>query len=431
MTINKPVRTALDVYQSGYRNRHMMGYWVTESREFFLALREAICSEVEHKGYCTLIDQLLEHPPQKLDIVVCAVFLDLCCGYPNRLADVRRGSGYREYMPHVNIRWSTCSYMGYQYTAFDEKVADKIRRARNMVRAGHLRYLESLTEKSKAKEDTAVPTANPAEAEHQLQQAHAQAEQILAQAQLEAERINQSAQTAAENILAQAQAKAEESAKDRADKLVSRYIRQAQQEMKQECDASMADYLNETLRDARTLESIHGEMCDKTNDLQARWIKALDNTLEQLNAAKADFYQHLCQWQVALYPREVKPLAERYLELYRIINVDKLLREEVVFQSNTPQGEPAPDTVAGLHKLNKTLTTFLRRFEGALDGLGLYAYYPEAGQPYDDIWHMPEDEEEEYDGKTVRSCVLPGIAKRASDGGEDDVIIPAVVRMNA
>lgn len=431
MAINKPARTALEVYQSGYRNRHMMGYVTLESREFFATLRDAICNEMERNGYCTLIDRLLEHPPRRLDVVVGAVFLDLYCGYPNKLVDVRNGSGYRDYMPHVNIRWSACSYMEYQYTMFDEQIADKIRKARDLLRKGHQSYVKSLTEAPKTQKIPVTPVPNPAEQEHLLQQAKVQAEQIIAQAQLEAERINQSAQSAAQDLLEESKSKAQTQAKEQADKLVNRYLTQAQQELKQESEADMAAYLKEQLSNARTLERIHGEMCDKTNALQANWIKALDSTLEQLNAAKADFYQHLNQWQVALYPRELKPLAERYLELYRILNVDKLLREEVLFQSDTSQAEPAPGTMEGLRKLNKNLTTFLRRFEAALDGLGMYVYYPAAGQQYDDIWHMPEDEDEEYYGKTIQSCILPGIAKKASDGGEDDVVIPAVVRLNA
>ena len=214
------------------------------------------------------------------------------------------------------------------------------------------------------------------------------------------------------------------------DKLVQKYLAQAQREMRQACDADMEARLQETLSQARTLETIHGEMCDKTNALQANWIKALENTVEQLNAAKADFYQHLSRWQEALYPREVKNLAERYLELYRMLNVDKLLREEVVFQADQPQAEPSPKTVEGLHQLNKTLTKFLRRFEAALDGLGLYAYSPRPGERFDEMRHMPEDEKEDWEGKTVQYCIQPGIAKKSSDGGEDDVIIPAEVKLN-
>ena len=270
----------------------------------------------------------------------------------------------------------------------------------------------------------------PALREQLRQEAETQAAQIVENAKQEAERINQSAQTAADAILAEAQAKAENGAKERADKLVQKYLAQAQREMRQACDAEMEVRLQKTLSQARTLETIHGEMCDKTNTLQANWIKALDNTLEQLNAVKTDFYQHLSQWQKALYPREVKALAECYLELYRMLNVDKLLREEVVFQADQPQTEPSPKTVEGLHKLNKTLTTFLRHFEAALGGLGLYAYYPQPGELFDEMRHTPEDEDAVCEGKTIQFCIQPGIAKKSSDGGEDDVVIPAEVRLN-
>ena len=156
----------------------------------------------------------------------------------------------------------------------------------------------------------------------------------------------------------------------------------------------------------------------------------MDNTLEQLNAVKADFYQHLSQWQKALYPRKGKALADCYLELYRILNVEKLLREEVVFQADQPQAGPSPKTVEGLHKLNKTLTKFLRHFEAALDGLGLYAYFPQPGELFDEMRHTPEDEDAVCEGKTIQFCIQPGIAKKSSDGGEDDVVIPAEVRLN-
>ena len=323
--------------------------------------------------------------------------------------------------------------MGKQYGILGSRGVKDIQRARDAVREGHLRYLKTLTEAQptqKPQEIPITPAPDSKEEERLLQEAKNQAAQIVENAKLEAERINQSAQTAADAILAEAQAKTENSAKERADKLVQKYLAQAQREMRQACDAEMEVRLQETLSQARTLETIHGEMCDKTNTLQANWIKVLDNTLEQLNAVKTDFYQHLSQWQKALYPREVKALAECYLELYRMLNVDKLLREEVVFQADRPQTEPSPKTVEGLHKLNKTLTTFLRHFEAALDGLGLYAYYPQPGELFDEMRHTPEDEDAVCEGKTIQFCIQPGIAKKSSDGGEDDVVIPAEVRLN-
>lgn len=432
MTTKKPLRTALEVYRSGYQNQYVLGVYVLASQTFFQELRNAVCYELEHYGFCSLVDELLKEPPEYMDKVAYAVFCDLAVGYPSdQLTDVRNS----DYLPYLNppVRWSACSAMGKQYGILGSRGVKDIQRARDAVREGHLRYLKTLTEAQptqKPQEIPITPAPDPKEEERLLQEAKNQAAQIVENAKLEAERINQSAQTAADAILAEAQAKTENSAKERADKLVQKYLAQAQREMRQTCDAEMEVRLQETLRQARTLETIHGEMCDKTNTLQANWIKALDNTLEQLNAVKTDFYQHLSQWQKALYPREVKALAECYLELYRMLNVDKLLREEVVFQADQPQTEPSPKTVEGLHKLNKTLTTFLRHFEAALDGLGLYAYYPQPGELFDEMRHTPEDEDAVCEGKTIQFCIQPGIAKKSSDGGEDDVVIPAEVRLN-
>ena len=431
MTTKKPLRTALEVYRSGYQNQYVLGayvlgVYVLASQTFFQELRNAVCYELEHYGFCSLLDELLKEPPEYMDKVAYAVFCDLAVGYPSgQLTDVRNS----DYLPYLNppVRWSACSAMGKQYGILGSRGVKDIQRARDAVREGHLRYLKTLTEAQptqKPQEIPITPAPDPKEEERLLQEAKNQAAQIVENAKLEAERINQSAQTAADAILAEAQAKTENSAKERADKLVQKYLEQAQREMRQACDAEMEVRLQETLRQARTLETIHGEMCDKTNTLQANWIKAL------LNAVKTDFYQHLSQWQKALYPREVKALAECYLELYRMLNVDKLLREEVVFQADQPQTEPSPKTVEGLHKLNKTLTTFLRHFEAALDGLGLYAYYPQPGELFDEMRHTPEDEDAVCEGKTIQFCIQPGIAKKSSDGGEDDVVIPAEVRLN-
>ena len=64
MTTRKPPRTALEVYQAGYQNQRMRwGGYMLASRDFFQELRQAICYELEHDGFCTLVDDLLEHPP--------------------------------------------------------------------------------------------------------------------------------------------------------------------------------------------------------------------------------------------------------------------------------------------------------------------------------------------------------------------------------
>lgn len=91
MTTKKPLRTALEVYHAGYQNQHMWGGYVLASRNFFVELREAICYELEHYGFCPLVDELLEKPPAYIDKVAYAVFCDLTVGYPSgQLVDTER-----------------------------------------------------------------------------------------------------------------------------------------------------------------------------------------------------------------------------------------------------------------------------------------------------------------------------------------------------
>ena len=56
----------------------------------------------------------------------------------------------------------------------------------------------------------------------------------------------------------------------------------------------------------------------------------------------------------------------------------------------------------------------------------MYVYYPEAGEMYDALWHLPENEAECTGGHVV-TCVVPGVAKKAAYQADDEVVLPAVV----
>ena len=59
--------------------------------------------------------------------------------------------------------------------------------------------------------------------------------------------------------------------------------------------------------------------------------------------------------------------------------------------------------------------------------MGLYVYYPKTGDTFDDMWHICEDEPVNCEGKKISQYIIPGIAKKANDDSEDDVIIRATV----
>lgn len=443
MTNNEEKRaSAMEIYRNGYQSFFGGGNKI-DSKSFFTELRNAVIYEIETTGYCELVDKILEQSTERLDIVVYAALEDINKGYENNmLTDVEKDPLYKEFIPHVRkIRWSECELNRIWVSI--EEVYKSIHRARKIVRLHHVHTSEMEREATINIDKKNIEV---------IERAKEQAEKIISSAEVEAKRITNDANAEAIRIIEEAKVrakeiddsvtkKASEKAKDKAEKLVSRYLTEEQKSYKLELNDEMRKFTDAYIENSNRAMTVHTEMCDATNAVQARWIQALDDTISKMSDVKSEFYSHLHDWQVSLFPKEIKPLAERFLELYRIINVDKMLREEILLKSlsdemsddltnsRVDKNNDLEIRIMGLQKLNKTLTTFLRRFELSLNGLDLYVFYPNPGDEFDETWHILDDEDEEYEGKYIKECIVPGIAKKANDDYGDDVLIPAVVKV--
>ena len=444
MTNNEEKRaSALEIYQSGYQSIFGSGSKI-DSKSFFIELRDAVIYEIETTGYCELVNKILEQGTGGLDIVACAALVDIKKGFEdNMLTDVEKDPQYKEYVPHlrVRLRWSKCEFGRMNVSI--QQVYEDVKGAREILQLHHIHTI-----KMERKTSINTDKKNIEVVEH----ANEQAEKIISNAEVEAKRITNDANAEAIRIIEEAKVRAKEiddsvtkeaseKAKDKAEKLVSRYLTEEQKSYKLELNDEMRKFTDAYIENSNRAMTVHTEMCDATNAVQARWIQALDDTISKMSDVKSEFYSHLHNWQVSLFPKEIKPLAERFLELYRIINVDKMLREEILLKSLSDEmSDDLTDSrvdknndleirIAGLQKLNKTLTTFLRRFELSLNGLDLYVFYPNPGDEFDETWHILDDEDEEYEGKYIKECIVPGIAKKANDDYGDDVLIPAVVKL--
>ena len=454
--------TAMDIYRNGYRNG-FISRGTPESKKFFIRLRATIINELETMGFSELIDYLIESGKSNIDIIVFAVAADIAKGYSaNTLTDVESDNEWSVYIPYVpkgktsQFKWEEAESFNYLVQPMTNSVYENLYLARQTVRNVHAEHVES---RSSVGNGDIHPTTKR-ESEEILEKARLKATSIIDEAKKEADRILENAQNAAKTIMVNATEQAQSASAESASQLITQYIADDQKRYKRELNDEMVSFSQLIIDNSKRTASFHSEMCDSTNAFQAEWVRALDDTLERINTIKAEFYSHLHDWQVSLYPSEIRPLAERYLELYRIINVDKLLREEVVFRNNAEQlprtqsemksdlgntpdestaqenaisdvenRVPLDSTISGLQRLNKTLSTFLRRFEASLNGLDLYVYYPKAGDEFDEVWHVPEDEDIEYFGRVITECLVPGIAKKANDDQGDDVLIRAVVRV--
>ncbi|MGO5179809.1 hypothetical protein [Catenibacterium mitsuokai] len=444
MTNNEEKRaSALEIYQSGYQSIFGSGSKI-DSKSFFIELRDAVIYEIETTGYCELVNKILEQGTGGLDIVACAALVDIKKGFEdNMLTDVEKDPKYKEYVPHlrVRLRWSKCEFGRMNVSI--QQVYEDVKGTREILQLHHIHTIkmERKTSINTDKKNIEV-----------VERANEQAEKIISNAEVEAKRITNDANAEAIRIIEEAKVRAKEiddsvtkeaseKAKDKAEKLVSRYLTEEQKSYKLELNDEMRKFTDAYIENSNRAMTVHTEMCDATNAVQARWIQALDDTISKMSDVKSEFYSHLHNWQVSLFPKEIKPLAERFLELYRIINVDKMLREEILLKSLSDEmSDDLTDSrvdknndleirIAGLQKLNKTLTTFLRRFELSLNGLDLYVFYPNPGDEFDETWHILDDEDEEYEGKYIKECIVPGIAKKANDDYGDDVLIPAVVKV--
>lgn len=444
--------TALEIYKNGYRDR-FYSKETPQSKIFFIKLRSAIVRELETMGFCELLDYILDSRKGLIDLVVFSAFADIESGYEKqKMTDVENDPKYYEYIPHVKgsrmtaLRWSDCNGRDERCITLNEGTLEIFRKARQIVRAKHLKKIECDIHTA---HNGVVDSVNneQKEANQIVEDAKRKAERIINESKREAERITECAKASASTIINEANSEANKKAGKFADKLIASYLASEQKQFKDDLNEELSKHSATILEASKRTATTHAEMCDATNALQVKWVHALDDALAQMTAIKAEFYAHLHNWQVSLFPSEIKPLAERYLELYRIINVDKLVREAILLQKETyadsiqtgnsdgsesateSREESLSTVITGLQKLNKTLTTFLRRFEVALNGLDLYVFYPNVGDEFDDMWHIPDDEEEEYYGKRIKECVVPGIAKKANDDCGDDVLIPAVVKV--
>lgn len=442
--------TALGIYQNGYQS-NFWGGSRSDSKRFFVELRNAVIYEMKTTGHCELVDKILGQGIERLDVVAYAALVDINNGFENNtLTDVEKDPRYEDFVPHVSnnmgrkIRWSDCE-PNKAFMRIND-VYEIIHNTREILRMHYVHTSEAengavtSTEKIKKKNGAVVEHSNE-QAEMIISKAKAKAERITNDANAEAVRMIEEAKARAKEIDDSVTKQVTEAAKNKAEQLVSRYLTNEQKSYKSELNDEMRKFTDAYIENSSRAMTVHTEMCDATNAVQARWIQALDETISKMTDVKSEFYSHLHDWQVSLFPKEIKPLAERFLELYRIINVDKLLREEILFKplsgemsnnltdNNVDENDDSEIRIAGLQKLNKTLTTFLRRFELSLNGLDLYVFYPNPGDEFDETWHIPDDEDEEYEGKRIKECVVPGIAKKANDDLGDDVLIPAVVKV--
>lgn len=445
---------ALTMYRNGYIGfRREINL---DAKTYYENLYELVIREYKTQGFCKLVNTIIDERFGVEAITYRSLedALNILKGN-----DKKSYGKYAEMIGNRFVTWNDWQRYSQQTGTgkifeYNEEIRKTLLELQMVGQSFHLSWLNN-GKLSEEKQTEVITTDAVKKAEPILNNANAEAGKIISEAKAEAERIRldvyrdiamvkQSAESS--NVFIDA---------------IRTHLAQERDAMKEEFEREFAGTLNENRMALGKIEEIHNIMCEQSNKLQASWVKALDATVDGLAKIKEDLYKNIRSWQVSLYSHELRPLAERYVELYRIVNIDKIIAEEL-FQINGGEysnednqylknnqlvkkqieikGSDDIQTKAvnelnsspvlkALEKLNRTLTIFLRKFEMSLNGLDMYVYYPKQGEKFDDVWHVLEDDTD-YDYSedySIEHCVLPGVAKKVNDDGEDDVIIPAIV----
>ena len=478
-------RSSLDLFRQNYPRESSDGE--PGSKLYFKRLRKTILKEFDETGYCELVDFFLEaRNAVQIDIVTYSVFCDIV---HNGAESDENGEQEKDdsntYIPYIvssnfwgerkKMRWEECRSKNNHLISFDENVRETIRRVRSLLRVRHyeiiqnranaeaktaevkpveVRESEQILERAgreaeairKEAQENLKAARNRAEqiireagreAEERLGYVKRQAEGMLRDTETEVERMKASAKEAAEISYADEMKRMKEESAEKASRLISQYLADDQKEYRQSILEEMEQFSADYLEDTKRALAIHDEMRDTTRELQVEWMTAFDNTVRQLNSMKEDFYGHLRNWQASLYPRDLQPLAEIYVELYRMLNADKFIRdimiesgmseEDAAACMKDPMSAPAT-SIGKLSRLNRNLTHLLARFGEVLQGFDLYPFYPKAGDVFDETWHVSDDDID-CAGKLISGYVAPGVAKRIEDELGDDVLVRAEVRI--
>ncbi len=392
------------------------GNWEKDKVAFMerhIQTRDTAVYEYQKKGSCAFVENILAK--RGLLVWEMLVIEDLYYYYTH-------GQFYR--MEDEVEEYLRAQIKPYPIT---EKELLTIKNVQAMGREAHRLYVETLEEKlvSLSKEHETYRQKVSALREEENMQAQA----LLTAASEQAEMILQSARASAQEILQNAQKEAMETVeacKADANVLARKYLSQHHQQMRAECGALMADYYADCKENAGKTDDLHKKMCECTSELQAAWASKLDETFDALTKLKFDLYTNLREWQNTLCGHEYRAIAQCYRDLYRILNLDKPISEAIFLAEKHKNDEEGMDPTAdALLKLEKKLTVFIRKFEQSLGDFGLYVYYPKAGEEWNEVLHVCD--EENPDDAVIEQCILPGVAYKEKGDEDGEVILPAYV----
>lgn len=383
------IKTDAKAIREGYLNGRMDG------KDFFYMLREAIKQEYLNQGYCDYLEDLLLRIQKGMGLYIIeyAVIEEL---YEENNTDPY----VEKFVPYIVSYRTGSRYTWDMKNVMQVEVEEvkKIMRIKSTWRRKHQRRMSQLLEENE-------------KLKMQLQHVTDESETFP---------VTDLEDIEAENAI---HAENEEAAKA----VLDEYFEKRLQEQREEFKKWEMEFSEKDIERAEMADVIHGQMCDETNAVQAQFGSKLNETIESLRDIESAFFSKIYSWQKSLYPRDMEPIGRHYINLYNALNLDKLIKAEAVFQMNQGEAKPSMETVEALEKLEIKLQKLLKKYERALQGLGLYVQFPQEGEPYDDVLYSCSLDPVEP--AVITKCISPAVIHKMEGAGNEKTVIKAEVEV--
>ncbi len=470
-------KDAISIYNEGYtvHIHPIFGYVIsTGAQEFAINLQESILEELKTTGTCEFLQQyqsVLQRNSSQTFFQEDIVVMDVLQSILESVTRQKPPVNYREtdglhYMSQF-VPWNVCQNQKAPY-----RLDDLFSLVSIILSSSKKNTVENSI--SDTKEEVEVPAADYGTMEKEMAQFHKeqaewkartdivnerlskqendlkQREEALNQklqevdaylnaAEEQARNIKEAANQQAEEILVQAKALAEHvvvqaqtDSEEKSNKLLDHYLMSGHKQMTEASRKIISDEIHHDKENDELMRVTYQNMGRKVDQVQAGYVSSIDEMKQELkqmslklDAQKAELYQTLHEWQATLSPKRDQPIADRYIELYRLLRFDKIFANEIAYQEEQQAGNA---TIESLQRLEERMNIFLARYEKSLAALDLYVFYPETGSIYDAYEHTSDQDQPE--GKEITEVITPGIKKHSSTPQYgDEVIVQAEVKV--
>ena len=175
---------------------------------------------------------------------------------------------------------------------------------------------------------------------------------------------------------------------------------------------------------ANTVNSVSSSTSDIIRTLNV----TVQEAVQKLQSVQGEVYTKLDEWQRELYKSQYKEIANCFDTMNRMIGgIENRLSIELSFGN---EGYHA-DFAAELEKVLRSLNILKNSFETTMAKIGIKAFVPAEGTPFNSIYHISDDvdfgREDLLNGRKITKCVSAGIVHVTN--GSEDVLVPANVKV--